>query len=160
MRGVSPTAHDRMLGFNKPRLIPVAQFQEAQEEVKRDKLAKLEQDIADIKAENDALRDLIKPVHLQAFRPQKVAQLVARTYGFKLSDLRGASRAQGVVIARHHAMWLLHLKFKYLSLPAIGRMFGDRDHTTVLYAIKRHPVRVVAGWTRPDPDLSWLDEAA
>jgi chromosomal replication initiation ATPase DnaA len=158
MRGVSPTAQDKLLG-KPPRMIPVARLQEIVAEVRKDKLTRLEQELAAIKAENDKYRELIDFTHPKAFKPQKLAQLVAIQYGFKLSDLRGASRAQGIVIARHHAMWLVKETFKYLSLPAIGRMFGGRDHTTVLHAIRRHPGRVEMGWTRPDPDVSWIEAA-
>jgi chromosomal replication initiation ATPase DnaA len=158
MRGISPTAQDRMLG-KKPRMIPVARLQEIAAEVRQDKLTKLEQELAAAKAEADKYRELLDFTHPQAFKPQKLAQLVAIQYGYKLSDLRGASRAQGIVIARHHAIWLIKNTFKYLSLPAIGRMFGGRDHTTILHAIKAHERRVDMGLTLPNPDLSWIDAA-
>jgi chromosomal replication initiation ATPase DnaA len=134
-----------------PRMVPVARLREIADEVKRDKVSRLEQRLAEAKAENDRLRDLM-PVYQQAFRPQRLAQRVAEQYGFRLSELRGASRSKGVVIARHHAMWLVKQRFPYLSQPAIGRMFGGRDHTTVLHALRAHPQRVARELTMPDPE--------
>jgi chromosomal replication initiation ATPase DnaA len=140
-------------------MIPVSRLQEVAVEVRNDKLTKLEQELASTKAEVSKYREFFGFTQPKAFQPQKLAQLVAIQYGYKLSDLRGASRSQGIVIARHHAMWLIKNTFKYLSLPAIGRMFGGRDHTTIMHAVRQHPKRVEQGWTRPDPDLSWIDAA-
>jgi hypothetical protein len=159
MRGISPSTQDKWLG-KSDTATPVVTSKPIEPRGVGKKLAALEQKIAAIKAENDQLRGLVDCSKPQAFRPQKVAQLVAFQYGYKLSDLRGASRSHGVVVARHHAMWLVRETFKYLSQPAIGRMFGNRDHTTVLHACRAHPKRVLHNLTQPDPDLSWLDEAA
>lgn len=51
------------------------------------------------------------------------------------SDLTGDSRTAPIVAARQQAMWLC-ARDTPLSLPAIGRIF-NRDHTTVLHAIRR-----------------------
>jgi chromosomal replication initiator protein len=146
---VSPNRQDRL--FSKEPRTVVARIQEIVDDVRRDKVSKLEQQLAAVKAENDKLRDLM-PTYRAAFKPQRLAQRVAQMYGFRLSDLRGASRSRGVVIARHHAMWLVKQRFPYLSLPAIGRMFGGRDHTTVLHALREHPKRVARELTMPDPE--------
>ncbi|MBX3751922.1 MAG: hypothetical protein KF897_17725, partial [Opitutaceae bacterium] len=57
----------------------------------------------------------------------------------------GASRTRHVVEARFEAIRLVRAARPDLSLPAIGRLF-NRDHTTILHALKR------AGTTvRPQP---------
>jgi chromosomal replication initiation ATPase DnaA len=149
MRGISPTAQDKMLG-KLPRMIPVAQLQEVIAEVRQDKVTALEQELATIKAENDRLRDL-QAAAPGGFQPQKLAQKVGKLYGYKFSELKGASRSKPVVVARHHAIWLVKQRFPHLSLPAIARMFGGRDHTTILHALRSHPQRVELGLTQPDP---------
>ena len=57
---------------------------------------------------------------------------------FKLSmdDLYGASRSQAIATARQIAMYLCR-ELTNLSLPKIGQLFGNRDHTTVMYANKK-----------------------
>ena len=57
---------------------------------------------------------------------------------FKLTvdDLYGSSRSQSVATARQIAMYLCRERTS-LSLPKIGQLFGNRDHTTVMYAYKK-----------------------
>jgi len=50
--------------------------------------------------------------------------------------LSSSRRAQAVVRPRHVAMYLAK-QLTSRSLPEIGRKFGKRDHTTVMYAIRR-----------------------
>jgi hypothetical protein len=65
-----------------------------------------------------------------------IIQMAADAFGVTPRDLRSDRRDRRVVVARHAAMWLARLMTGH-SLPAIGRAFGDRDHTTVLYAVSR-----------------------
>jgi chromosomal replication initiator protein len=65
-----------------------------------------------------------------------IVQGVADHFALLASDLRGPRRSRSFVYARHIAMWLLR-EHTTLSLPEIGAVFGGRDHTTVLYAIRK-----------------------
>lgn len=68
--------------------------------------------------------------------PESVQDVVARHFGVKKENLTSLSREAKVVLARQVAMYLLrHLTSR--SLPAIGKAFGGKDHSTVLYAIKK-----------------------
>lgn len=60
---------------------------------------------------------------------------VAASTGISVERQRGAQTQRPVVDARHIAMWIAHHTGR--SSPEIARAFGDRDHTTVLHAIKR-----------------------
>ena len=52
------------------------------------------------------------------------------------ADLEGPSKMQAFVYPRQVAMYLCRTMTRK-SFPQIGRAFGKRDHTTVLYAFRR-----------------------
>jgi chromosomal replication initiator protein len=99
-----------------------------------------------------------------------IIQMAADAFGVTPRDLRSDRRDRRVVVARHAAMWLARLMTGH-SLPAIGRAFGDRDHTTVLYAVSRNGQRMAEDAAVADrvlvlqaalaaPDEAAPDEAA
>jgi len=61
---------------------------------------------------------------------------VATHYGVRVPDLKAPTRTKPIVTARQMAMYLAK-KVLDKSLMDIGRSFGDRDHTTVINAIRR-----------------------
>ena len=66
----------------------------------------------------------------------RIRQLVAEEFGVTDEELTGGQRAAYIVRPRQAIYWLAK-KHTKLSLPAIGRHLGGRDHTTVLYGVKR-----------------------
>lgn len=67
-------------------------------------------------------------------RVWQVQQAVCDYYGLSRSQLTGQSRVWRVSHPRQLAM-VLSLEFvPRVNLMIVGRMFGDRDHTTVLHA--------------------------
>lgn len=66
----------------------------------------------------------------------RIREVVARHYGVTRSEIEGDSRCGVYVLPRHVGMYLC-VRLGGLSLPLTGRLFGDRDHTTVLHAVKR-----------------------
>ncbi len=67
---------------------------------------------------------------------REIANLTARYFGLKLSDLKSSARRRALVAARGVAMYLAR-ELTSNSLGQIGRYFGGRDHTTVLYGCRR-----------------------
>ena len=67
---------------------------------------------------------------------EDIQRRVARHYGIQVSEMSSNRRAQAVVRPRHVAIYLAK-QLTTRSLPEIGRRFGKRDHTTVMYAIRR-----------------------
>ena len=63
-------------------------------------------------------------------------ETVAVALGVPGSELRGRSRQRHLVEARQVAMYALR-EGTDLSLPAIGRALGGRDHTTVMHGLER-----------------------
>ena len=68
--------------------------------------------------------------------PMEIVRAVSEYFKLTQEEIFGKSRSQGVVVARQIAMYLCREKTT-MSLPKIGALFGGRDHTTVMYAIKK-----------------------
>lgn len=66
---------------------------------------------------------------------RRIINATARLHGLTAADLTGPSRRRQVAWARGVAMYLART-LTGRSLQAIGRGFGDRDHTTVLHGIR------------------------
>lgn len=82
------------------------------------------------------------PVVLRAkpFRSiDEIKKAVAKRYRVTVADLEGPSHARQFALPRQVAMALSYRKLKPFgySLPMVGKQFGDRDHTTVLYACRK-----------------------
>lgn len=78
--------------------------------------------------------------YLQVGAPQvsidSILDGVAVFFNVKGSDLKGPRRTKQVVMPRQIAMFLAR-KHTGMSLPEIGKRFGNRDHTTVLHAVRK-----------------------
>jgi chromosomal replication initiator protein len=68
--------------------------------------------------------------------PDAVVKAVAEYYSVKVSDLRSARKHKVIALPRQVAMYLIRTLTR-CSLPDIGLRFGGRDHTTVMYAVKK-----------------------
>lgn len=64
-----------------------------------------------------------------------IIRLTAQQHGVTTTDVMGPRRQRAMVAARHEAIWRVSVAFPDMSLPQIGRVFGGRDHTTILHAI-------------------------
>lgn len=69
-------------------------------------------------------------------RIRDVKRVVGATYGVSSSDLESVCRKRQFALPRQYAMYLCRSMTK-CSYPQIGRMFGNRDHTTVLFAFRK-----------------------
>ena len=82
------------------------------------------------------LKDLITDDTDNVVAPVDIITATADYFKLTVDDLYGSSRSQAVAIARQIAMYLCR-ELTNLSLPKIGQLFGNRDHTTVMYANKK-----------------------
>jgi len=67
------------------------------------------------------------------FNIATIMSAVAENFEIKISDLKSKKRTRNISIPRQIAMYLCRTHTK-LSLPEIGRRFGGKDHTTVIFA--------------------------
>jgi chromosomal replication initiator protein len=82
------------------------------------------------------LKDLITLDEDDVIAPVDIINHTAGYFKLTVDDLYGSSRSQAVATARQIAMYLCR-EMTNLSLPKIGQLFGNRDHTTVMYANKK-----------------------
>lgn len=82
----------------------------------------------------EALKDLLASQNKQV-SIENIQKTVAEFYRIKISDLLSKKRTRVIARPRQIAMCLAR-ELTQLSLPEIGAAFGDRDHTTVMYACK------------------------
>jgi chromosomal replication initiator protein len=82
------------------------------------------------------LSDIITAEEPRRITPQMILDATAASYGFSVDAICGPSRTRPLVTARQVAMYLVRNLTDY-SYPAIARVFGGRDHTTVIHAVDK-----------------------
>ena len=82
------------------------------------------------------LSDIVAAGEPRRITPQMILDATATVYGFTVDSICGPSRTRPLVTARQVAMYLVRNLTDY-SYPAIGRVFGGRDHTTVIHAVEK-----------------------
>jgi chromosomal replication initiator protein len=65
-----------------------------------------------------------------------IQRIVCHHFKLRTSDLLSKDRHKSIAFARHVAMYLCKQRLK-CSFPEIGRAFGNRDHTTVMSAVRK-----------------------
>jgi chromosomal replication initiator protein len=82
------------------------------------------------------LSDIISATEPRRITPDMILEATAKSYGFTVEAICGPSRTRPLVTARQVAMYLVRELTDY-SYPAIARVFGGRDHTTVIHAVDK-----------------------
>ena len=90
-----------------------------------------------------AINDMFKSEGNALPTPNLIISQVCKFYSVDEAVLRGTQKTKGIAEARQTAMYLIR-KLTNLSLPDIGKEF-DRDHSTVLYAIRKVEVGLKTG---------------
>ena len=98
--------------------------------------ASLNRTPVDLALVQTVLKDLITLDNDNIIAPVDIINHTAEYFKLTVDDLYGSSRSQAVATARQIAMYLCR-EMTNLSLPKIGQLFGNRDHTTVMYANKK-----------------------
>ena len=83
-----------------------------------------------------AVQDSLKAKEKNArLDENKIVECVADYYNVSLSQITGKVRTAQIALARHIAMYLIR-SILDLPLTKIGEIFGGKDHTTVMTAVK------------------------
>ncbi len=88
----------------------------------------------DLDLAKQVLRNFVTEINKEV-TPEVIQRTVADYYNLDVDKLASATRRRHVVLARQISMFLVK-QFTDQSLKSIGRLFGGRDHSTVLYSIK------------------------
>ncbi len=84
----------------------------------------------------ESIADIVSTPAQRFLRPEEIIDAVARYYKVEPVVLKGKSRGEKIVLPRQLAMYLLREEIG-VSLVAVGKLLGDRDHTTVMHGCKR-----------------------
>ena len=98
--------------------------------------AKLNKEPISLAQAEQVLSDLVLAGEPRRITPQMILDATAASYGFSVEAICGPSRTRPLVTARQVAMYLVRNLTDY-SYPAIARVFGGRDHTTVIHAVEK-----------------------
>jgi chromosomal replication initiator protein len=98
--------------------------------------AKLNQEAISLAQAERVLSDIVLAGEPRRITPQMILEATAASYGFTIEAICGPSRTRPLVTARQVAMYLVRNLTDY-SYPAIARVFGNRDHTTVIHAVDK-----------------------
>ncbi|MEW6455987.1 MAG: chromosomal replication initiator protein DnaA [Acidobacteriota bacterium] len=103
----------------------------------------------DLLLAKEALKNLID-VSEKKITSEAIQKFVAEKFNIKIVDLKSKNNSPKVSFPRQIAMYLIKELTEY-SLPEIGRSFGDKHHTTVLYSIKK-----IEGYRKRDQEFNRL----
>ena len=98
--------------------------------------ASLNKTQVDVDMAQTLLTDLLNRTAPKPRSDEQLLAEIAEHLGFEVEALRGKSRQRPLVAARQTAMYVFR-ELTDLSYPAIARLFGGRDHTTVIHAVDK-----------------------
>ncbi|MGA1345935.1 MAG: chromosomal replication initiator protein DnaA [Ilumatobacteraceae bacterium] len=84
----------------------------------------------------EQLADLLTEAVARPRTDMELLTEISEILGFDVDSLRGKSRQRPLVTARQIAMYVFR-ELTDLSYPSIARLFGGRDHTTVIHAVEK-----------------------
>lgn len=126
-------------------------------------LARLSEQVIALKTENRAMRerlddkDNIIRAHEQAIngltasndasfsrRPAKeiITDVLQEFPGITYAQVMGSGRSRQIVEARHSCVYAVHKARPDMSFPQLGAIFGGRDHTTIIFAVRKMEARL------------------
>jgi Bacterial dnaA protein helix-turn-helix len=83
------------------------------------------------------------PIIGRVSRVRYIQKICAEAYGITQAELIGKRHRMLIATPRFTAVYLVY-ELSKLSLPQIGQLFGDRDHTTILNALRKTKARIAS----------------
>ena len=83
-----------------------------------------------------AISDIVNNEQPAPVTVSKIIEEVGRTYGVSPEDIKSSKRNANVSFARQISMYVVR-EITQMPMVEIGKEFGGRDHSTVVYAIQQ-----------------------
>ena len=83
-----------------------------------------------------AMQDILKKSNEYIPTPDNILDYISKYYGIEKEIICGQQRVKDAVAARQIAMYLIR-SMTNLPVVEIGKVFDNRDHSTVLYSLKQ-----------------------
>jgi chromosomal replication initiator protein len=92
----------------------------------------------DMKLTTQSLADILPKdsKHVATPTPKAIMTIVANYFGIDVEGLKGKRRDKNTALARQVTMYLLRER-NHCGLAEIGKMLGDRDHTTIMHGCEK-----------------------
>ena len=103
---------------------------------RREKLAKVERLLKDKRRRKPMSENLDLSYMLHPFRMKRLVGLFCKVTGETEEEIFSPSKKRQLALKRQFLMWILHQNCNR-STPAIGRLLGGRDHSTILHGIDK-----------------------
>jgi hypothetical protein len=87
--------------------------------------------------------------------PVGFLKMRCRELGVDYADVTGSRRTRQIVSVRGQLIAELKTLYPEMTLPSMGRLFGGRDHTTILYFLRKHGAVAPDGSTRCRLTAHW-----
>lgn len=84
----------------------------------------------------EAISDIINNDQPTPYTVEKIIDEVARTFGTTKENIRSSKRSANISSARQVAMYVVR-EITQMPMTSIGKEFGGRDHSTVVYALQQ-----------------------
>lgn len=99
-------------------------------------LSRLKKQEVNVTLAEEALKDLISPDNKKQITPELIVDIIAEHFNITSNDIYSTNKSRNIAYPRQVAMYLCRKLTDY-SLSDIGKLLGNRDHTTVLHGIDK-----------------------
>lgn len=99
-------------------------------------LSRLKKQEVNVTLAEEALKDLISPDNKKQLTPELIMDVIAEHFNITSNELYSVNKSRNIAYPRQIAMYLCR-KLTDFSLSDIGKVMGNRDHTTILHGIDK-----------------------
>ena len=98
--------------------------------------AKLLNSEISIELAKEVLKNILKNDDRKVLSIETIQKEVSNYFGIKINDIKSNKKQKNIAFPRQISMYLVR-RYTGASYPEIGEKFGGKDHSTVIYAVKK-----------------------